>query len=181
MKANAGFTLVEVLVASLIALLVLGAVISIQMMSTRTFAEGSADVLLERTGNLIMERIVRGPSGDGGLREARLSTVSATGGSAPRITFSVDKNNPPTFSTADDTQCAIYLEGAGDARKVMYDPDTTIAGNEVALHPEALVTEMNVTVHPKYVDIELVLERTVQPFDSAMEVRVSTSVRPRCE
>lgn len=180
MKRNAGFTLVEVLVASLIGLLVLAAVVAIQMMSTRIFAEGSADVLLERTGNIIMERIVRGPAGYYGLREARLSTVSVSG-NPPRITYSVDKNNPPTFSTADDTQCAIYLEGAGDARKAMYDPDTTVANNEIELHPEAVVSAMNVTAHTNYLDIELVLRRTVQPFNSAMEVRVSTSVRPRSQ
>jgi len=181
MKSNAGFTLVEVMVACLIGVLVLAAVIAIQMMSTRTFAEGSADVMLERTGNMIMERIVRGPAGRYGLREARLSTIVATGGSESLVSFTVDRNDPPTFDTSDDTQCAVYLAGYEGARKVMYDPDTSVEDNEIELHPEALVSEMNVTVFADYVDVELVLQHTVQPFGSEMEVRVSTSVQPRCQ
>jgi prepilin-type N-terminal cleavage/methylation domain-containing protein len=178
MKRNAGFTLVEVMVASLIGLLVLAAVIAIQMMSTRTFAEGSADAKLERAGNLVLEKIVRGPSGQYGLREARLGTVCVSEGPMGYITFQVDRNDPPTFDTTDDTQSAVYLDYEG---VITYDPDTSICGDEVALNAGARVAQMIVSKDKNSVTIELVLQETVHPFESTMEVRVRTSVKPRVD
>lgn len=178
MKTKTGFTLAEMMVAVLIAGLVIGAAISIQMMSTRTFAEGSVDAKLERAGNLALEKIVRGPSGQYGLREARLDTVYVSEGPMGYITFQVDRNNPPTFDTSDDTQSAVSLGYDG---VITYDADTSVYGDEVAVNSGAFVSQMNVSEDNDSVSIELVLQETVQPFDSTMEVRVSTAVKPRVD
>lgn len=178
MRSNAGMTLVEIMVAMLLGMLVLAAIVSIQMMSTRTFAEGTTDAMLDRTGNMILERIVRGPAGQYGLREARFSTVTASGGATPVLTYMVDRNDPPTSSTTDDTECAVYLTPGG---LIVSDPNTGLAGDEINLNSEAIIHELNMTKHNDYVEIELVLQRTVQPFNSAIEVRVSTCIRPRID
>lgn len=178
MKPKAGFTLVEVMVASLLGVLVLAAVITIQMMSTRTFAEGTADAKLERLGNMILERIVRGPSGQYGLREARLDTVQVYQSEWPYISYMVDCNDPPTFDTSDDTECSIYVDYEG---RIIFDPDTSVDNDEVALNSQPVILEMNVSKQAGHVEIELVLQETVQPFASAMQVRLSTSVHPRVD
>jgi prepilin-type N-terminal cleavage/methylation domain-containing protein len=178
MKSKAGFTLVEIMVASLISVLVVAAIYTIQMMSTRTFAEGTTDARLERLGNMILERIVRGPSGQYGLREARFDTLQVYQSEWPHISYMVDRNDPPTFDTSDDTECSIYVDYEG---RIIYDPDTSLDNDEVILNSRPVVHEMNVTKHADHVEIELVLQETVQPFDSAMQVRVSTSVRPRID
>jgi prepilin-type N-terminal cleavage/methylation domain-containing protein len=178
MRSNRGFTLAEIMVAVLIGGLVIGAVIAIQMMSTRTFAEGSADAKLERVGNLALDKIVRGPSGQYGLREARLDTVYVSEGPLGYITFQVDRNDPPTFDTSDDTQSAVYLDYEGT---ITYDPDTGVYGDEIALNAGAPAAQMNVSKDNNSVSIELVLQETVHPFGSTMEVRVRTSVKPRID
>ena len=178
MKPKAGFTLVEVMVATLLGMLVLAAVIAIQMMSTRTFAEGTTDAKLERLGNMILERIVRGPSGQYGLREARLDTLQVYESEWPYISYLVDRNDPPTFDPSDDTQSSIYLDYEG---KIIFDPNVTVENDEVVLNDQPVVLEMNVTKQPGHVEIELVLQEIVQPFASAMQVRVSTSVHPRVD
>lgn len=178
MKSNAGFTLVETMVAALIAFLVLAAVLAIQMMSAHTFAEGSADAMLERTGNMIMERIVRGPAGQYGLREARFGTVVVSGGPTPHIAYMVDRNNPPTFDTSDDTACAIYLDASNT---IIYDPDTSVEDDEIELNAEPVIHQMTVIQHADTIEIELVLQQIVQPFESAMQVRISTSISPRVQ
>jgi len=161
MKSKAGFTLVEVMVASLLGVFVVAAVFTIQMMSTRIFAEGTTDARLERLGNMILERIVRGPSGQYGLREARFDTLQVYESEWPYISYMVDR---------------IDYEG-----RIIYDPDTGVDNDEVALSSRPVVHEMNVTKQLDHVEIELVLQETVQPFESAMQVRVSTSVRPRVD
>ena len=178
MKSKAGFTLMEMLVASMLGVLVLAAVMTLQMMSTRTFAEGTTDARLERLGNMILERIVRGPSGQYGLREARFDTLQVYESAWPCISYMVDRNDPPTFDTSDDTECSIYVDYEG---RIIYDPDTSVDNDEVALNNQPVVHEMNVTKQPGRVDIELVLQETVQPFASVMQVRVSTSVHPRVD
>jgi type II secretory pathway pseudopilin PulG len=178
MRSNTGMTLVEIMVAMLLGMLVLAAIVAVQMMSTRTFAEGTTDAMLERTGNSILERIVRGPAGQYGLREARFSTVTISGGATPVLTYMVDRNDPPTFDTSDDTECAIYLSPTG---LIVYDPDTSVGGDEVNLNSEAIVSTLNMTKNDTYVEIELILQHTVRPFDSAIQVRVSTCVQPRVD
>jgi len=178
MRSKSGLTLVEVMVGMLLGMLVLAAIITVQMMSARTFAVGTADAMLERTGNLVLDRIVRGPAGQYGLREARFDTVSVSGGATPVLSFMVDRNDPPTFDTSDDTACAVYLNPEGI---IMFDPDTSVDADEIELNKETIIGEMNLTKTNSCVEIELILRRTVQPFDSALEVRISTCVRPRLD
>ncbi len=178
MKPKTGFTLVEVMVASLLAVFVVAAVYTIQMMGTRTFVEGSTDARLERLGNMILERIVRGPSGQYGLREARFDTLQVYESAWPHISYMVDRNDPPTFDTSDDTECSIYVDYEG---RIIYDPDTSVENDEIALNSQPVVSEMNVTRQSDHVEIELVLQETVHPFETVVEVRISTSVHPRVD
>ena len=54
-------------------------------------------------------------------------------------------------------------------------------GDELALNSGPFVSQMNVSKNNDSVSIELVLQKTVQPFDSTMEVRLSTAVKPRID
>lgn len=124
-----GFTLVEMMVALVTAIMLIGGVYLVYLMGLRSWAEGSSNVALERTAGVLMDKIVRGVNGRFGLREADIGliTISADGHS---VTFLADKNDPPTAWNSDDTTSRFYQLGT----KVWYDPNASVAGDEIALN-----------------------------------------------
>ncbi len=149
-RAVGGFTLVEMIVALSIALIVIGGLLSVFIMSLRAWKEGSTDLSLQSSGRLIIEKIVRGPGGRFGLREAGENDVAADD-DGKGIRFSVDKNNPPTYSKLDDTELRIYLQG----NRIMYDPSADVQGDEVPIVGFGPVKDVRFTVNGKAITVEL--------------------------
>jgi prepilin-type N-terminal cleavage/methylation domain-containing protein len=124
-----GFTLVEMMVALVTAIMLIGGVYLVYLMALRSWAEGSSNVALERTAGVLMDKIVRGVNGRFGLREADIGliTISADGHS---VTFLADKNDPPTAWNSDDVTSRYYQLGTN----IYYDPNSSVAGDEIRLN-----------------------------------------------
>jgi len=149
-KAVGGFTLVEAMVGFAITVAIAGAIMSVFLMSLRSWKEGSRDLSVQSSGRLIMEKIVRGPGGRFGLREAAEGSVTVDP-DGKGITFLVDKNNPPTYEESDDTQVRIYLL----ANSIIYDPSTAVHGDEVPIVSFGRVDNLRFEIDGKAVNIEL--------------------------
>jgi prepilin-type N-terminal cleavage/methylation domain-containing protein len=169
-RPTGGFTLVEMIVAISIAVVVMGGLLSVFIMSLRAWKEGSRDLSLQSSGRLIIEKIVRGPGGRFGLREAAENDVAADE-DGKGIRFSVDKNNPPTYSKLDDTELRIYLEG----NRIMYDPSTGVQGDEVPIVGFGPVKDVRFTVNEKAVTVELWMSDTSGSIHPS-QVKVATTV-----
>jgi type II secretory pathway pseudopilin PulG len=169
-RAASAFTLAEMMVAIFVSTLALAALMTLFAMSLHAWNDGSVDLSLQSSGRLIMEKIVRGPSGLFGLREAGEEdvTVDANG---KGITFLVDKNTEPTFTREDDTQLRIfYLDG-----RVMYDPSSEFVGDEVPLASFGRVEDICFEVNGNEVKIELWMGETASQGPAA-RVKLQTKV-----
>lgn len=172
-KSNHGFTLVEIIVASAISVMVLAGISAVFFTSLEVWTVGSTDVRLERTGSLLLERIVRGASGMYGLREANSDSVTIDPDSK-HITYSVDKNDPPTYVIDDDTTVRIYHDKA--YRRLMYDPDTSVGGDEFEISLNGVVEDISFTSSGNRVNIEVLLSDNVVTPDKTVQTRFNTSV-----
>lgn len=123
-----GFTLPEMIISLIAAVMLIGGVSIVYLMGMRSWAEGSSNAALERTAGILMEKIVRGVNGRFGLREADIGlvTVAEDGHS---VTYTVDKHDPPTSWNSDDVTSRYYQL----AKEVWYDPDSSVAGDEIRL------------------------------------------------
>jgi prepilin-type N-terminal cleavage/methylation domain-containing protein len=178
MKNNSGFTLVEMLIATMISVMALAGTMVLLITGLETWTVGATEVRLDRSAGLLLEKIVRGPNGQSGLRAAGATDVTIDAGQAG-ITFLVDKNVDPTYTITDDTQVRIYLDGAADL--IMYDPDTSVAGDEFPLNREDDVSNIAFTQTGGMVDIELLMSDTVLRSQRVMQTRFETSVFLRKE
>lgn len=124
-----GFTLPEMIISLIAAVMLIGGVSIVYLMGMRSWAEGSSNVALERTAGILMDKIVRGVNGRFGLREADIGlvTVSEDGRS---VTYTVDKNDPPTSWNSDDITSRYYQLG----QEVWYDPNSSVTGDEILLN-----------------------------------------------
>ena len=172
-KGQKGFTLVEVITASSIALVVLAGVIMIMIMALNAWAVGTADVRLERSGTMIMEKIARGISGRFGLREAHAKSI-VIDEDARGVTFAVDKNEDPTVTTDDDTTVRIYFEK--DSRRVMYDTDADKQGKDIELSMEGGVEDIRFRRIGDVLNINLMMTDTVTSSIKKMQMQCSTSL-----
>ncbi len=171
MKKEDGFTLSEILIASAIAVIILAGLIAIYIMSLQTWSEGSSDAYLERNGNLIMEQLIRGRRGRYGLREATTGSIviDADGNG---ITFGVDKNNTPTATTWDDTTCRFYLSN----NRVMYDPDTSVPGDEEAVNTKGNVENITFRRENNYIKIQLTMKEQISFSQRILTLDLNTYV-----
>jgi len=119
-SSGRGFSLVELLVAIAVFAVVMTAVTAIFIGGLRTRSEGAENMTLEREGSIILERVMRGLYGKGGLREANSGTA-VLGDDGASIWFEVDRNSTPTKTRADDITSLIYLSNG----EVYYRPDTS--------------------------------------------------------
>ena len=72
-----GFTIVEVLLATIILLLVVAGVSAVYLMALTTWHEGGAQVMLQRGASIAMEKMVRGIDGTDGIRESKSVTCGS--------------------------------------------------------------------------------------------------------
>lgn len=177
-KNNSGFTLVEMLVSILISVFILGGIIVVFLTSLDTWTVGTADVRLERTASLLMEKIIRGSSGQYGLREANGNSIVIDDG-AQRITFSVDKNSTPTITTADDTIVRVYYDS--DNNRLMCDPNTSVAGDEFEISQEGVVEAVTFRYIGDVVNIRLLMSDDVTASEKTVEMEFQTAVYLRKE
>jgi type II secretory pathway pseudopilin PulG len=157
-----GFTLAETMVGILIFMIVIGGLLSVFTMSMLAWKEGSRDVTLQSSGRLIIEKIIRGPGSRFGLREATEGEVTIDP-DGKGIAFSVDKNNPPTYSRNDDTETRIYLQN----NEIIYDPSTSIEGNEMPVVSFGRVEDLRFELNGKTVNIDLWMTETSQTTHSS--------------
>jgi prepilin-type N-terminal cleavage/methylation domain-containing protein len=116
-RPSRGFTLPEAVIALAIFLLLSAAVVSVYLMSLRSWREGSAQVSLQRKLAAAMQRIVQGERGQSesrqhGLREASSVTI-------------VDAQTIEFTSGVDGVTRRIYLHG----NELIYDPDASSSVN----------------------------------------------------
>jgi type II secretory pathway pseudopilin PulG len=165
-----GFTLSEMMVGLAIFVMIVAGLLTVFTMSMLSWKEGSRDLSLQGSGRLIIEKIVRGPGGRFGLREAAEEDVTIDE-DGKGITFRVDKNNPPTFSKVDDTEVRIYF---GENR-VMYDPSTGEEGDEVPLVGFGRVADLQFEPDGKAIGVVLWMTETSQTTH-ASSVKLGTKV-----
>ncbi|MDP2912222.1 MAG: prepilin-type N-terminal cleavage/methylation domain-containing protein [Candidatus Omnitrophota bacterium] len=114
-----GFTLTELMVASGIMLIILGVVASSQLISQRLWKAGFTQITFQSTGRIALDKIAKN------LRSATGAVIFDNG---DRIRFTTDPNR--TYNNAsDDVTCEYYISGTN----IMYDPNTSVSGNEVTL------------------------------------------------
>jgi prepilin-type N-terminal cleavage/methylation domain-containing protein len=174
MKCSKGFTLVEILIAVAVFAVVMTMVTSIFVAGLRTRAEGATSLALEREGSLILERIMRGLYGKGGLREADSGTVSVSAGGT-LIQFTVDRNAFPTKTRADDTTSMIYLVGG----KVYYRPDVNSSATVCISGSEGTVDLLRFTPTATGVDIVITLRADLPATDRRAFIHLTKSVTAR--
>ena len=172
--SRAGFTLIEILIAIAIFVVVMTIVMSVFIAGLRTRAEGAANMALEREGSVILERIMRGLYGAGGLREARRDTVTV-GSRGDTLTFSVDRNDYPTLQPSDDTTSLIYLlEG-----EVYYRPDLEVSETARISTAEGHVESLQFTRTSDGLDIEIKLSSDLPVTDRRAFIHLTKSVTMR--
>jgi len=152
MRRNNGFTLTEMLVAMVTSVMLIGGVWLVYLASMRSWLEGSRNAGLERTAGMILEKIVRGPYGRFGLREADIGEVQVSE-SGDSVTYLVDKNDPPTTWNNDDTISRYYQSGT----QVIYDPDTSVEGDEQVLNSFGDVEQLTFSLNGELLTARLVL------------------------
>lgn len=173
-RSAQGFTLVELLVAIAVFVVLMSIVASIFISGLRTRAEGAESLSLEREGSIILERIVRGIYGKGGLREGNSGTL-AVGDDGSSIWFDVDRNAYPTKSRADDTTSLVYLLD-GD---VYYRPDTTSDVIECISGGEGHVEALQFTYVPVQVNMTMKLSSSLPGTDRKAFIHLTKSVNLR--
>lgn len=110
------FTLIELLIASLIGTLVVAGVWFIYLMSTNIWKEGYVQVTLQQEAGLAMDKMVWGMDERNAIREA--SSVSIPNSYTIKYTSGIDS-----------VERSFYLENG----EILYDPDTSSTDDEYAI------------------------------------------------
>jgi len=121
-----GFTIVEMILALVLAGLLIAGGISFYMMAQTAWKEGDTQIRLQRSANNAMEAMTRGAGssldvwGRAGLREATSWSIPSTTPANSQIIF---------MDGIDGTTRSFYLQGSD----LIYDPDTKASGNEIVM------------------------------------------------
>lgn len=166
-----GFTITEIMIATLIMVMVVGGSLAIYIMSQTAWYEGSAQIALQRKASVAMEKMVRGVDGRKGIREAREVPSPSVGASGTQIDFDDVGGSGRSF----------YFSSGPDG-----DPDT-VADNQLryidASANDTLIIENNVRAltfsQPSngLIEINLSLEDVVR--DKVIILDLSTDVKIR--
>lgn len=178
MKNNQGFTMVEMLITAAISTMTLAGVMVLLITGVETWVVGATEVRLDRSGELLLGKIVRGPNGRSGLTAAGASEITIDDDQAG-ISFLVDKNDQPTATVADDTMVRIYLDP--EANLIIYDPDTSVDDDQYPLNRNTVVSDISFSQTDSVISIELLLSETVLRSQRVMQTRFQTSVYLRKE
>lgn len=160
-----GFTLLEMMFACLLMTVIMAGVFQAVIAVMRNDRTTSLESELYMDANRAVERVQRGGDGLAGLMKARIDSV-AIGAGSDSISFSVDTNSPYTSDAADDTDMSVYIVDAdgvpatADDNTLMLDPDTSAAGNEIALC--AGVSSLGFVQSGSLVTMTIEVERTMR-------------------
>jgi prepilin-type N-terminal cleavage/methylation domain-containing protein len=172
MRRQNGFTLVEMMVTLIAAVMLIGGVYLVYLMAIRSWQEGSVNVSLERTAGIIMDKIVRGVNGRFGLREADIGTVQVSS-DGHSVTYMVDKHDPPTAWNSDDLTARYYQVATG----VWYDPNTSVAGDEIGLNRFGDVQSLDFSLSGYVLTARLVLTKAApRTTQHVLSVRMQTDI-----
>jgi prepilin-type N-terminal cleavage/methylation domain-containing protein len=174
LRSKCGFSLIELLVAVAIFAVVMTIVTAIFLAGLRTRAEGAQNMALEREGSVILERVMRGLYGKGGLREANSGTA-VLGDDGSSIWFEVDRNATPTKMRTDDTSSLIYLLNG----EVYYRPDTTAEEVQRISSGEGHVESLQFARTASRVDITIKLASDLPGTDRKAFIHLTKSVALR--
>lgn len=116
---NRGLTLVELMVGIGILVIVFSVVFTTYLIAERLWRGGFTQIAFQSRGRVALEKIAR---------NIRSSTGSTILDSGDKISFDTDPNRT-SDTTADDVTSEYYLSGTD----IIYDPDTSVVGDEVTL------------------------------------------------
>jgi type II secretory pathway pseudopilin PulG len=114
-----GFTIIELLVSLGIAILVFGILATAYLATQRIWKKGFSQITIQSQARTALSKITRA------IMPAIDATILDNGN---RIRFVTDPNRTISV-TADDITCDYYIAGT----TIMYDPNTSVSGNEVLL------------------------------------------------
>lgn len=134
-----GLTLMELLIAIIIMMLVVGGTLVVYLMSMTAWKEGTVQMGLQREANIAMEKMVRGVDGKNGIREA--SSVSTPNSFTIQYTSGVDGKTRRFFL---------------DGTEIKYDLNTPIdEGDDVRIAEDVSGVTFNELVNDSVIEIDL--------------------------
>ena len=126
-KKKTAFTLVEIMVSVVIAVIAIGIIITAFLMGDKLWRAGTKQAALQREAQILSEKISRG------MRPARSISIKDSGNT---LEFVTDPNATPLYY-ADDRTSSFSIAAAGTTTpegetiyRLVYDPDISQAGDE---------------------------------------------------
>jgi len=153
-----GFSLIELLIASIIGTLVVAGVWFIYLMSSNIWKEGYVQITLQQEAGLAMDKMVWGMDGKNGIREAESVSVPNS--------YTIEYT-----SGLDSVERSFYLEDG----EILYDPDTSSADDEYAIAED--VSSLTFSQAGGVVTITLNAQQDVR--DKYINVPLTTRVKLR--
>lgn len=158
---NPGFTLPEILSASLIVLLIFVALMSFYSLAQAVWIEGNARASLQRQARIAMEAMVRGVDGASGIREAGNVAIGAgdtainfTDLSLNTRTFYFSPGQDADVSTIADNQIIYTNESAVD-RAITESNVKTLTFSQPSADSVEITLSMEDTVKDKVINVDL--------------------------
>ncbi len=155
-NAERGFTLTELLIASVIMMLIIAGAASVYFTSYKSWRRSIVVASLQRDGGLAMEEMVRGVGGENGIREAESVSLP-------------DVNTIRYTSGIDGLERGFYLSDSN----IMHDPDTSASGDEFIIAEN--VSSLTFSTYYSMVTINLGIQGQVngESLDMAFETGVT--------
>jgi len=158
LNENKGFTVPEILMASVTVMLVFLGIVGIYLMLQTVWMEGNARIDLQRQGRLAMECMARGAEGKDGIMKA----------------VSADVSTPGSIKLDAGTR-EFYLDGS----RIMYDPDTAVSDDEFTVAENVRTSPPGLTFSASGDIVTIKLNMEDQPGGRTVNVDLSTKVRLR--
>ena len=161
LRGLTGFTIIELLSATVIMALVIGGSMAIYIMSLTAWKEGGVQIALQRKASITMEKIVRGIGGLGGIREAS------------NVELSVSNTKIEYWNTSDigSPERSFYISN----NEIKYDSDTSVTGTDPSIAKN--VTGLTFAVSGDVVTINLSMAEQV--MDNTVTINLTTLVNLR--
>jgi len=174
-KKNPGFTLVEMLFATVILSMAVAGITSVYLMCMIAWQEGSIEIALQNKASSAMEKMVRGVGGRGGIREAK-PDITITGSTAIDY-YTTDYTSSPPVTVRhkyylDSTNKRIYYNDYSDTDPAYVIVDNLRSYDATDDPPSFFVSESD-----GLVTIKIGLESFVRRFKAAKKINVDYSTK----
>ena len=158
-----GFSFVELLVAVVISLLIVGGAIAIYLTCLTSWKEDSIQAFLQRQASITLEQMVRGISGNDGIREA--SSVNIPNSSTIEYTSGIDSV----------TRSFYLVESA----QIIYDPNISVSSDEYSIVDNVRTGPEGVTFSENGGIVTINLGLGKQVLDKTISVDLTTQIKLR--